>query len=450
VVIFDSALAGTARAVWDADPRLRALPALSLDQFDRVVVVAAHPDDETLGAGGLISTCSRRGIPVDICVVTDGSASHPHSPTHSPTELASLRRKETRSALETLSPGGSVQFFGIRDGAVRERQRQLRRLLASAIAPVSSRTMIVAPWRGDGHRDHRVVGEACAALVDNMGGRLLEYPIWMWHWANPGDDAVPWTQLVSLPLDEVASEAKRRAIAEHRSQIRPLTDEVGDETVLSERFISNFDRAFEVFIEQSTAVPWRYFDEKYERSSDPWGFETRWYERRKRDMIIASLPTEHYGSALEIGCSIGVFTEQLAARCDRILAVDIADAAVVSAREKLKELPHVTVAKRNVGNDFPRGSFDLVMLSEVGYYFDRSGLEVLLDEIEAALGETGTLVACHWRHPVDEHPLTGDAVHEAIARRPGLRRIASHLEEDFLLEVFSRDARSVASRTGLA
>jgi SAM-dependent methyltransferase len=246
------------------------------------------------------------------------------------------------------------------------------------------------------------------------------------------------------------SEAKRRAIAEHRSQVRPLSDEIGDETILSERFISNFDRAFEVFIRQSSAVPGRYFDEKYERSPDPWGFGTRWYERRKRDLTIASLPAERYGSALEIGCSIGIFTEQLAARCDSVLAVDISDAAVVTAREKLKEFPHVVVAKRNVGDDFPRGSFDLVVLSEVGYYFDQGGLEVLLDEIEAALGKTGTLVACHWRHPVDEHPLTGDAVHEAIARRAGLSRIASHREEDFLLEVFSRDARSVASRTGLA
>jgi SAM-dependent methyltransferase len=273
--------------------------------------------------------------------------------------------------------------------------------------------------------------------------------VWLWHWGDPDGDDVPWNHLVSLTLDDPARVAKGLAIAEYRSQIAPLSEERGDEAVLSEGFLRNFDRAAEVFVSPVVALPAGYFDDKYRRSADPWGFETRWYERRKRAVTIASLPAERYGNVLEIGCSIGVLTEQLAPRCDRLLAVDVSETAVARARHKLKEFPHVTVETRDVGADFPRGSFNLVVLSEVGYYFDRGGLEVLLDAIEAAIGASGTLVACHWRHPVDDHPLSGDAVHEAIARRTGLHRLSSHVEEDFVLEVFSADARSVAARTGL-
>ena len=197
----------------------------------------------------------------------------------------------------------------------------------------------------------------------------------------------------------------------------------------------------------STAVPASYFDALYSRRDDPWGFESRWYEWRKRALTMASLPRERYETALEIGCSLGLLTVQLAARCDSVLAVDIARAAVDAARVRTAGL-RVRVEHADVAEGLPAGDFELVVLSEVGYYFASDGLTRLLDEIESRLTANGTLVACHWRHPVDDYPLSGDAVHTAIADL-GLTRVVSHLEEDFVLEVWTKDGLSVATRTGM-
>ena len=189
-----------------------------------------------------------------------------------------------------------------------------------------------------------------------------------------------------------------------------------------------------------------YFDATYERHDDPWGLATRWYELRKRAILLASLPQESFERVLEIGPSIGVTTEALVDRATSLLCVDVSAAAVPRARERVGDRAIIEV--RDVTTDFPEGEFDLVVLSEVGYYFGAAGLAAVLASIVAALHEHGTLVACHWRHPVADYPLSGDGVHEAIAGL-GLDRLVRHEEEDFVLEVFSRDARSVARRTGL-
>ena len=197
----------------------------------------------------------------------------------------------------------------------------------------------------------------------------------------------------------------------------------------------------------STALPGSYFDALYSRRDDPWRFESRWYERRKRAITMASLPREQYDSALEIGCSLGLLTVDLAHRCESVLALDIAKAAVDSARARTAGL-RVRVEQADVAQGLPAGDFDLVVLSEVGYYFAGAGLARLLDEIESRLTANGTLVACHWRHPVDDYPLSGDEVHAAIDPL-GLIRVARHVEDDFVLEVWTRDGVSVAARTGM-
>lgn len=193
------------------------------------------------------------------------------------------------------------------------------------------------------------------------------------------------------------------------------------------------------------SLPPDYFDRMYARDVDPWGFASRWYERRKYALTLAALPQARYGRGLEIGCSIGILTAQLAARCDSLVAVDPSAVALASARTRVP--PAVRLAQASVPHDWPAGTYDLVVLSEVGYYLDAVDLERLLDLVERDLAPHGTVVACHWRHPVEDYPLTGDAVHEALARWPRSSRIE---EEDFLLDVLAPDgAASVARREGL-
>lgn len=191
-----------------------------------------------------------------------------------------------------------------------------------------------------------------------------------------------------------------------------------------------------------------YFDELYERYEDPWGYTSRWYEERKRALTLASLPERRYGSVLEIGSSIGVLAEALAARADRLLAIDVSAAAVERAAKRLALLDHVRVEHHDITRSVPEGPFDLVVLSEVGYYLGTDALPVTLGSVRDGLSASGELVTVHWRHGIAGLELDGDAVQRAVGEL-GLHRIARHEEEDVILEVHSRDDRSVARRTGL-
>jgi SAM-dependent methyltransferase len=195
-----------------------------------------------------------------------------------------------------------------------------------------------------------------------------------------------------------------------------------------------------------------YFDAMYRAASDPWGFEGRWYERRKYAISLALLPADRYRSAFEPGCSIGVLTRMLAGRCDRLLSCDVATAAVQAAAERTRDLPHVQVERRDIPGQWPSGRFDLIVFSELLYYFSDHDLELAVDGALAALQPGGTLLAVHWRHPVADYPRSGDDVHRVLAVRSGLAGLVSHQELDFLAEVYIRTDGapvSVAQATGL-
>lgn len=176
-----------------------------------------------------------------------------------------------------------------------------------------------------------------------------------------------------------------------------------------------------------------YFDALYARESDPWDFETSPYERAKYDATIEALGGRRFASALEIGCSIGVLTERLAARCDRLLAVDAAEAAADAARERLADEEHVTVERRELPETFPPGPFDLVVCSEVLYYLDAPAFEAMLDAIAREL--TGCLLAVHWRPATERYPLRGDEVHERLTARFGASALARRTPE-YVLDRF--------------
>lgn len=472
---FDGRAPGTPVETWEADPRLLALPSLegTVDPsaVSRLVVLAAHPDDETLGAGGLIADAAARGVPVTVVVVTDGAASHPGSTT-SAEDLVATRAEEARVAVHLLGPDVELVQWSIADGAVREARAEITERLRPLLPGPGG--LLVAPWRGDGHRDHRVLGEIAAELVaeaDQAATTLLEYPIWLWHWGSPDHPDVPWSALRLSSLDAVADAAKRSALAAYVSQRRPLSGAPEDAPVLHPVFERHFARGREVFVvaEPGSGGPVAggpvagaaasgaaagpateaTFDRTHARRADPWRVTTRWYERRKRALTVASLPRERYGRVLEVGCSIGVLTGDLAPAADRLLALDVSSVAVQAARERLANLPHVTVEQSDAAADYPSGTFDLVVLSEVGYYLAPDAFGRLVDAIVDGLAEDGDVVACHWTQPEGDFRQSSDDVHARLGADPRLHRVSHHVEGDFVLDVFSRDARSVAERTGL-
>lgn len=189
-----------------------------------------------------------------------------------------------------------------------------------------------------------------------------------------------------------------------------------------------------------------YFARVYAASADPWGFTSRWYEERKYALSLAMLPRRHYEDAFEPGCSIGVLTAMLAPRCERLLSCDVSPEAVRQARRRA---PGARVERRTLPEDWPDGTFDLIVFSEFLYYLGGADLGRVLDLATKALRPDGTLLAVHWRHPVADYPQTGDAVHAALAGT-GLARLAQHREADFVAEVYvNGEPVSVAAAEGL-
>lgn len=192
-----------------------------------------------------------------------------------------------------------------------------------------------------------------------------------------------------------------------------------------------------------TTTPRSYFDRVYAEVDDPWGFRTRWYERRKQAVTVAALPGERYRRAFEPGCSVGALTVALAPRCDELLSVDLHPRAVAAARATVAEAGHgdrVTVQVMDVSSDWPAGAFDLVVLSEIGYYFAGPDLAGLVDRAVRSLGPGGVLLGCHWRRAEPDHLVEAATVHAAVADHPLLRRVVHHEEEQFLLDVWSTPA----------
>jgi trans-aconitate methyltransferase len=187
------------------------------------------------------------------------------------------------------------------------------------------------------------------------------------------------------------------------------------------------------------ATPGDYFDRIYAADPDPWQLRERWYERRKRALLLAALPAERYRRAFEPGCATGALTEQLAGRCDQVLAVERSPVAVAEAGRRLAGLDGVRVEQRVVPDWWPDGGFDLVVLAELGYYLDDDGLGRLFDRARSSLTAGGTLAAVHWRHPAPDHARSGDSVHDALtgfAGRSGLSPVSATWEIDFRLDVF--------------
>jgi predicted TPR repeat methyltransferase len=179
-----------------------------------------------------------------------------------------------------------------------------------------------------------------------------------------------------------------------------------------------------------------YFERLYAESGDPWDFETSEYEQNKYTRTLAVLGERTFRRALEAGASIGVFTEMLAKRCEELLAVDVSVRAVAAARRRLSGLGHVRVERRTLPEEMPDGPFDLIVASEVLYYFPREEMLAVLQGFERELARGGTLLAVHWRRETRTYPLQGDEVHELLAQNTRLQNKETIIEPDYRMDLF--------------
>lgn len=191
-----------------------------------------------------------------------------------------------------------------------------------------------------------------------------------------------------------------------------------------------------------------HFDAMYAHTNDPWQLRGSWYEQRKRAVLLANLPAASYDSAYEPACANGELTLALARRCRKLLASDGNDAVVAHAAERLLHARHVEVVRAWLPDEWPDGKFDLVVLSEFLYYLPRSALQRLMERLRASLQIGATVVACHWRAPIEGCILGGDAVHERLHAGLGIARMARYVDADFRLDVWRDAKESLAQREG--
>ncbi|MFJ4347699.1 PIG-L deacetylase family protein [Pseudomonas sp. NPDC089401] len=202
-----------ARATWTT-PRQLCPPGR------RLVLIAPHPDDEVLMAGGLLASFRGREDDLVLISATDGEGSHPGSEHWTEHRLRRQRPLESRQALQQLELDLNRldwRRLNLKDGGLPREEAFLVNHLSQTLQPDD---VLVATWRSDGHCDHEAVGRAAAQAASARKAQLVEVPVWAWHWAQPDDPRLPWPRAHRLQLDEASLARKRKALAAHVSQLQ--------------------------------------------------------------------------------------------------------------------------------------------------------------------------------------------------------------------------------------
>lgn len=192
-----------------------------------------------------------------------------------------------------------------------------------------------------------------------------------------------------------------------------------------------------------------FFASMFDSDPDPWGFRTRWYEARKRALTLACLPRAAYQLGYEPGCANGELAAALSTRCRRLIVSDSAAPAVAAATARLAGHVNVVVVQLLTPTQWPEGDFDLIVVSELAYYLNPGAFALLTSLMHDALNRGATIVAAHWRHPINGCAATGDDIHRAWSQRFDVPCVAAYTDRDVNIDVWCADVQSVAAREWL-
>lgn len=155
-----------------------------------------------------------------------------------------------------------------------------------------------------------------------------------------------------------------------------------------------------------------YFDALYEKHPDPWDFRSSAYEQEKYAATLAALPRDTYRHALELGCSIGELTRQLASRAEHVTAVDTSAVALETARTTCAERNNISFVQAHVPHGDWERPADLVLLSEILYYLDAPTVRQVAARIMRCAPHAD-MVLVHWTGETN-YPLAGDEAAECF------------------------------------
>lgn len=242
---------GTLEEAWEQSDFVSSLAAASLLDLlgpsERVVVVSPHPDDEVLGCGGLLSLCAARPIPILIVSVTDGENCYPGNECWPPSRVSLTRKWELSQALLALGIAvPDIVSLEVPDGQVAAHESQLTDALELHLRSTDA---VFVPWSRDGHPDHEATSRAAASAARSVGMRLIEFPVWAWHWASPNGRAFEGLKISRLDLNADAHRRKADAIACFTSQLA-TGDSTIPEPILPAHVLKRFARTCEVFIHE--------------------------------------------------------------------------------------------------------------------------------------------------------------------------------------------------------
>ena len=424
----------------------RALPEGQLDDIigsGTCLVLAPHPDDESLGCGGLIAACVAANRPPLVVVLTDGAGSHPGSVAYPPDRLRAVRAKEVSDAVTLLGlPAARLVLLKQPDTAVPHDGPMFDALVTTLTALVDQEpdcTAILAPWRQDPHCDHEAASRLADAVAVATGIRHSAYPVWGWTLAD--DAPVPDDQPNGVRLDIAQFlPAKRSAIQAHQSQYGGLITDDPNGFILPPQLLSAFDSPFETFLttNQDQSRQAAHFARLYQASPDPWGFRTSEYEQGKYQRTLDVLPNHRFASGLEVGCSIGILTHMLAGRCDRLLGVDIVEDPLPAARERNADRPWVRFERMQVPRDWPAERFDLIVFSEVLYFLSAADIQACARRVAETVVPGGIVVLVNWLGETDD-PSPADAAPDRFiaAAGAGLRVLHQERHDRYRLDLLT-------------
>ncbi|MGA7313857.1 MAG: SAM-dependent methyltransferase [Silvibacterium sp.] len=178
----------------------------------------------------------------------------------------------------------------------------------------------------------------------------------------------------------------------------------------------------------------QFFETMYQEHEDPWQFASSQYEHDRYAATLRALGDRRYRHAFEPGCSIGILTAQLATVCDRVEAMDISPTAVARARVRCERLPNVQILCGNLGAAITDREFDLVVFSEIGYYFNETQLRLIATKLVKQMPTDGIFLAVHWLGSSQDHVLDGDRVHEVLKTTANLHLAQSERYPGFRLD----------------
>ncbi|WP_249203929.1 PIG-L family deacetylase [Brevibacterium sp. SMBL_HHYL_HB1] len=436
---------------------LPAVPESTIATGGTIIVLAAHPDDEALGAAALLARADEWSCQLKVLLFSAGEKSHPESPTYTGDQLKSIRLEEFDRALSTFDKAHSSRFLDLPDGQLPEYSSQIRDVIRQEIARSHGPVTLVAPYSRDGHCDHEAVGAASLDIGRSHHAVVLEYPIWFWHWAVPTDPR--WQAWAVLPAPQGLD---RNALLQcYPSQTEALSDQQGDEAILTSAHLEHFIRSHDTFVitdfrsgeasagygqegigrpinDASTASA--VFDDVHRERSDPWTVWESEYEITKRETLVSHLPSTSFSHILEIGCSVGALTRELAAYSVRVTAVDASCEALKTAKRlQTTTATEIAFLHATVPYEWPEGHFDCVVLSETGFYLTRAQLQRTLERIDESTPSRFVLVLCHWKGDIEDWPLTADEVHDACLDYWPRLRSDFRSEAEYRLDIVTVD-----------